>query len=656
MTDFVWPAVRVDGDMERSRVEWVHGNGAGAYASSTVAQMHTRRYHGLLVAALEPPRRRHVIISHVDATAHVAGTAYSLATHQFPGVPPTAGYRFISHFSLDPLPRWVFQLNGAELEQLLALARGENTLVLRYTWRGDRPISLELRPLLALRPFHELVHEHGAMLQRVEMRQHEVSVRPVPALPRLVFRHRGVFIGSPDWWRRFEYLAEQARGMDFQEDLWTPGVFRINLEPNVPAHLVCGLDNVPQPSAEQIIEQAAESLRACDPGPDRAWPVRSLSVAADLFRVDLAPVPGIIAGYPWFELWGRHTLMSLPGLYLVPGKLEQAKHVIATLVAHLRDGRLPNRLPDDGRPAEYHAVDASLLLFPVGRRLVDQLDANDPFFAETLWPALREVFHSFVRGTVDGIHVTAEGLLAAGGEGTSLTWMDARVHNRPVTSRAGVAVEIQALWSVACDHLASLAKRAGDQHVAQQAAEARDRARDAFRRRFWCEATDYPYDVISEASQGPEAWADPSIRPNAMMALAFDPQLFSQKQAEAIMGRVERELLTPAGIRSLSPHDTQYRGSYGGSVTERDKSYHQGTAWPFLMGAFARALKATYPNDQSRFSRLRAMLEGMLSNTLALGQVAEIADGDPPHRPNGCVAQAASVGELLRVFVEDLGL
>ncbi|MCU0692851.1 MAG: glycogen debranching enzyme N-terminal domain-containing protein, partial [Polyangiaceae bacterium] len=218
MTDSVWPNIRVDGDLERARVEWIHGNGTGAYASSTVAQMHTRRHHGLLVAALEPPRRRCVIVSHVDASVEVDGQSTSLATHQFPGVRPTSGHTNLACFAQDPLPRWVYDVRGSKLEHTLALARGHNVLVLRYVWHGARPAQLTLRPLLAMRPFHCLVREHGAMIQRVEMRQHEVSVRPVPALPRLVFRHKGVFVGSPDWWRRFEYLAEQVRGLDFQED------------------------------------------------------------------------------------------------------------------------------------------------------------------------------------------------------------------------------------------------------------------------------------------------------------------------------------------------------------------------------------------------------------------------------------------------------
>ncbi len=656
MSDLVWPSVRVAGDLDRARVEWIHGNGAGAYASSTVAQMHTRRYHGLLVAALDPPRRRHVVLSHIDATLHTPDKNSELWTHQFPSVPPTGGHRFLTHFAQDPLPRWTFDVNGGQLEQTLALVRGQNAVVVRYVWKGAMPVAGEFRPLLAMRPFHELVREHGAMIQRVELRQYEVAVRPVPTMPRVMFRHRGIFVGSPDWWRRFEYLAEQTRGLAFQEDLWTPGVFRQTLQPDTPVYFVCAVDKLPDKPEDELIHEAAEAIRECDPGSHRPWAVRSLSVAADLFRADLAPSPGVIAGYPWFEVWGRHTLSALPGLYLMTGRVDAARRVVETLVHHIKDGLIPNRLPDDGRPAEYHSVDASLLLFRVAKRMARLMGPADTFVGNVLLPAMTKVFEAFEQGTMDHIHVTADGLLAAGSPGTSLTWMDARVDGVPVTSRAGVPVEIQGLWAQACDTLAWVAGELGQAELAQRAAVRRDQAREAFRKRFWCLATNYPYDVISEASEGPDAWVDARVRPNAVLALAADPDCFSHEQAVAIIARCERDLLTLAGIRTLAPYEPQYRGRYAGGILERDRAYHQGTVWPYLMGALARAVKRAYPDDAGRLGSIRAVAEGMMANHLALGQVPELADGDAPNRPDGCIAHAASVAELLCVFVEELGM
>jgi predicted glycogen debranching enzyme len=656
MNEFVWPSVRVDGELNRARVEWIHANGAGAFASSTVARLHTRRYHGLLVAAMDPPRRRHVVLSHVDATVTLNGTSTSLATHQFPGVQPSSGHKLLMRFAQDPLPRWVYSINGADFEHTLALARGHNAVILKYLWNGTEPMSLELRPLLALRPFHDLVREHGAMIQRVELRQNEVRVRPVHSLPRVAFRHTGIFVGSPDWWRRFEYLEEQARGMDFQEDLWTPGVFRLTLQPGTPAYLACAVDSVPERSSEELMQEAADSIRACDPGTSRPWSVRVLAVAADLFRADLAPCPGIIAGYPWFEIWGRHSLLAFSGLYLTTGRYEDGKRVLQALISNLRDGLLPNRLPDSGAPPEYHAIDATLLLFVAAQALAAKVGTSDPFVVDSLLPVLEKIFETLMAGTRDGIHITEDGLLAAGAEGTSLTWMDARIDEHPVTSRAGLAVEVQALFSKACATLGWLARENNMLALAERAELARDRVREAFAARFWCESTRYPYDTISEEKSGLRAWFDSAIRPNALLALALEPTLFEHWQAEAIVERVERDLLTSAGLRSLAPYQEGYRGMYAGGVRERDAAYHQGTSWPFLLASYAHAVRWTYPEDGARLVALRARLEGVLSNTLALGQVPEIADGEPPHRPNGCVAYATSVAELLRSLVEDLGL
>lgn len=656
MSDFVWPHVRVEGKLARARSEWIIGNGAGAYASSTVALMHARRYHGLLVAALEPPIKRTVVVSHFDTRVHDGRDEYELASHQFPGVPPKSGYKLLEHFRQDPLPRWTYKIGSGRLEQTLALVRGQNALVMRYRWSGGGPISISARPLLALRSHHGLTRAHGAMIQRVQMRSREVSVQPIRNLPSVIFRHDGIFVGTPDWWHRFEYLVEQDRGLDFQEDLWSPGVFRITVEPDASHFLVSGLGALPAREGEALMQEAEQALRRADPGESRCWPVRILSIAADIFRAENSPVPGVIAGYPWFEIWGRHTLTSLPGLYFTTGRVEDAKPVVEALLDRMRDGLIPNRLPDDGRPAEYHAADATLMLFGIGRRMAELLPPDDPFVSSRLFPALRSVFDTLLAGTVDGIHVTDGGLIAAGSHGTSLTWMDARVDSIPVTSRAGLPVELQALWSKGCDDLAWLAERQGDDELAARARSSRDLARRSFSRRFWCEETSYPYDVVSEKEAPEQAWADAAIRPNALVALATDPDLFTRDQAVTIVERVERDLVTSAGIRTLAPSEPAYRGTYTGTIKERDRAYHQGTAWPFLYGAWSRAVKHTHPDDESRRHRIRALIEGVISNQTALGQVPEVADGDPPHRPDGCVAYAPSVAELLRVFVEDLGL
>jgi predicted glycogen debranching enzyme len=649
----LWESVAVDGDLERARMEWLHGNGAGAFATSTVAQMNTRRYHGLLVAALEPPRKRHVVVSHMDATLEVGDRRTELVTHQFPNVHPTGGYRHLRRFDQDPLPRWTFQIGGSAFEQTIGLVRGQNALVLRYIWHGPTSAMLTVRPLLALRPFHGLVREHGSMIQSVELRQNEVRVRPVPTLPKVVFGHDATFIGSPDWWRRFEYLIEQARGLDFQEDLWTPGIFSFALSPGVPAYLVVAVDALPTRPPAELLEESATVIAAADPGPARSRTVRRLSVAAEVFRADRAPQPGVIAGYPWFEVWGRDSLVALPGLYLVENDLAGARAILRSVIGAMADGLVPNRLPDEGRSTEYHSADTTLWLFEAVRLYAERAAPDDTFLRCELLDALAVAFEAALAGTRHNIHVTADGLFAAADPGFALTWMDAKVGDWVITPRAGLPVELQALWARGCDTLASLAAAFGQTELAQRATDAHARAVFAFRRRFWCEATGYPYDVISEP-QGAGGWHDSSIRPNAVIALAVEPRLFDAHQASSMLGVAERELLTPVGLRTLAPRSPGYCGRYSGGVRDRDSAYHEGTVWPYLLGYYVRAVRRAKPNDAASRDALTRLVESAAHNSLALGQVAEVADAEPPHRPGGCVAQAWSVAELLRALAWDL--
>jgi len=653
LDDAFWPSVRVDGVLERAKAEWLHTNGAGAYASSTVARLHTRRYHGLLVAALEPPVKRHVILSHVDASLEVGNMRFDLETHQFPSVAPTGGFKHLARYDQDPLPRWTFNLPTGTFEQTIGLVRGQNAVVLRHVWKGPLPVQLRLRPLLAMRPFHTLVREHGSMIQSVELRQGEVRARPVLSLPRVVFGHDATFIGSPDWWRRFEYLVEQERGLDFHEDLWTPGLFTVRLLPNTASFMVVATEQLPTGDPPQLLVEAARAITDHDPGASYSRTRRALSVARSNFVIDEVKEPVIIAGYPWFESWGRDALIALPGLLLVHRQTKTAAAVLRTLISHMEDGLVPNRIPDDGKAFDYHAADATLWLFEAARLYADQVGTSDAFLRDELMGALVTAFRAIEKGTRHNIHLTAEGLFAADDPGFALTWMDAQWGGRAITRRAGLPVELQALWTRACDTVAMLAGALGNGKLAIHAKDAHARALFSFRRRFWCESTGYPYDVIPESPQD-GAHGDASIRPNAVIALAVEPRLFDSQQAASILAVAERELLTPAGLRTLSPREKTYRGRYRGGVAERDCAYHSGTVWPFLLGFYVRAAVRQRARDTAARETLEKLVESAAASTLALGQVPQLADGDAPHYPGGSIAQAFSVAELSRALFWDL--
>jgi predicted glycogen debranching enzyme len=463
-------------------------------------------------------------------------------------------------------------------------------------------------------------------------------------------------MGSPDWWRRFEYLEDRALGSDFQEDMWTPGVFELLLEPNRTAYLMAAVGALPLSSPADLQAEAREALLREDPGPSRPASVRYLFVAAEQFCADAVEKPVILAGYPWHAVYSRDLVLSVVGLHLVRGRLDLARRALNTVLSQLRAGLLPETLLVAGRKRAKPVPDATLLLFEVARELRLRLPARDPLLKDQLYPALVRAFLRVRSGRKRFVWLSPEGLVTNGAPRVGLTWMDAHLGPEPVTPRRGVAVELQALWSKGSETLARLAREYGHDKLAAIAEASMHAARAAFRARFWCHETDYPYDVVSEARDTAEAWADPSIRPNALIALAIDPELFDAWQARAILDRVRSDLLTPRGVRSLAPADPRYIGNFSGSSEERELAYHQGSAWTYLLGFYVRASLRFAPEDRELPGELRALLEGALEKSALLGQVSQLADGDSPYRSRGCPAQAASVAELLRALVLDLRL
>jgi predicted glycogen debranching enzyme len=377
-------------------------------------------------------------------------------------------------------------------------------------------------------------------------------------------------------------------------------------------------------------------------------------VAAEAFCADACPHPAVIAGYPWYDVESRDLLISFPGLYLVRGRVEQAKRVLETVINAMRDGYVPKRIRNDAKAQHVSAADASLWLFEAARLLATVVGASDDFVREELYPALVKIFER-VRSRRQGIlWVTRDGLIANGDSELPLTWMDARIGDQPTTPRHGLAVELQALWSRGCATLAALARHYGEPTTERAAETASSAARQAFRRRFWCTRTKYPYDCIRTDADENGTHADATIRPNGLIALDVEPELFERWQALAIVTKVRERLLTPRGIRTLDPDDPAYRGAYMGDYFQRRTADHQGMAWTYLLGTYARAALRLSPDDFELQEDLREIIEEARRGNPVLGQVPQLSDGEPPHRPGGCPAQAWSVAELLRTLVWDL--
>jgi len=644
--DGPWPVVAIDGELDRAEREFLHTNGAGAYSMSTLALMHTRRHHALLVAALEPPLGRHVILSHAETTVTVAEKAYKLSTHQFPNVAPTLGYRNLRTFAQDPLPRWSYRLGKWTFERTLALARGKNCVVIRYQWSGKSPARMSLMPLMPLRPVEHLMQEHGGMKQKVTLRSGAVEIQPVPQLPPIVFAHRGVFMGSPDWWRRFEYSEDLRRYSDFQEDMWTPGTFQFQLEPGGSIYLTVAVGELPAASPADLMEEAREALLTADPGHNVHPTVRTLSVAVSAFANDACERPAIVAGYPWLGAPLRDWLISLPAVHIARGRVAEGSASLAFAARSMRAGLLSFELAEGTSRPRVACVDATLWLFEAARALADVSGLDDLVVKHTIYPRLVRAFVRLRgRRLRKKAWTTDDGLLASVGSEPA-TWMDARAAGQPVTPRSGLAVEHQALWYCACRTLAAWAGYYGHRRVAAAAEQARARVAEALQR-FWCTETDYPFDCLSVDRGSADSWADPSVRSNALVALALAPELFEPWQVDAIIARVNAELLTQRGVRSLALFDRNFHGHYEGTADERERALHQGSAWPFLLYFYTRAVLYRNPDDTDVRDRLRELIEDAARGGSVLGHVMQLADGDEPQRWRGCPAQAWSTGLLL---------
>jgi predicted glycogen debranching enzyme len=496
----------------RTGREWLLTNGLGGYAAGTVSGVATRRYHGLLVAALSPPRGRHVLVSHLDETVVDGYRHTALSSHAFPGAVTPDGWRHITRFALAPLPTWDFAVDDLRIERSIAMLHGTHTVVVRYRHvAGPRAVSLRLRPFGVWRDFHH--HTRGSAAAKLAAetdpaRPGEAVLRPYPTMPAVRMRAPGVFHPSPDWWRDFEHAAESARGLDDREDAFTPGEFVVALGPAETVYVALTTEATLPDDLGAAFDAEADRLGSLAPADEPDPRVRALLRAVDAYRCDRANPPALLAGYPWFEDWGRDTLIAFTGVYLVPGRYDDARRLLAAFARYVDQGMVPNRFPDGGGGhADYNTVDAPLWLFHAARRYA-QYTGDLDFLRDTMAPALEDIVAHYTRGTRYDIRVGADGLVYAGNPGTQLTWMDAKVGDQVFTPRHGAPVEINALWHAGRRTLAWLYDRVGDTARARAHRAAADAHAAAFRAAFWNAPVAYLFDVVR-----PWAGATPRCAP-----------------------------------------------------------------------------------------------------------------------------------------------
>jgi len=639
------------------RREWLETNGIGGYASSTIIGLNTRRYHGLLTAVTKPPVGRFVLLSKLEETLFIDGQAFDLSANRYPRVVHPQGFRYLKQFRLDPFPVFTYEIEAIEIEKSVFMIDGENSTVIHYELKKNnhpeppKNLQLEVRALIAFRDYHSTTHENGAINRSVEERPGLATVTPYQGLPSLHLTHNAAELRrTGDWYRNFEYDTERERGLDFSEDLFNPLALRFDFRIRRQASIIASTEE--RDVAKVVEYRQSEITRrrnakvSCPVEDDFA---QALAAAADQYIVNRGEQKTVIAGYHWFSDWGRDTMIALPGLTLPTGKHDVARSILRTFVQHVDQGMLPNRFPDAGEKPEYNTVDATLWFFEAARAYL-AYTGNLEFVRNELYPVFADIIAWHARGTRYGIKVDSSGLLSSGEQGVQLTWMDAKVGDWVVTPRRGKPVEIQALWYNALCIMEDLARQFGDQPGQKRYRNMATVASWSFNRLFWNDKTGCLYDVTNGAPP------DSSIRPNQIFAVSLPYSMLSSERANAVVEKVQEQLLTPYGLRSLAPGDPQYRGRYTGGPVERDGAYHQGTVWPWLMGPFITAyIKVNGGSEAAR--RQAAEWLAALKVHLAdggLGHISEILDGDAPQQPRGCIAQAWSVAEVLRAYLEDV--
>lgn len=642
-----WAGRALETRERRLALEWLESDGLGGFACGTVAGARTRRYHAWYSPSIPPPRRRWIFVAGCEEFVSCGGETTGISTQIYPDAVHPEGDRHLVRFALEPFPSWLYETDRFAIERSLCLVRDRSTTIVRYVNRSQTEVGLTVRPLLAFRSSHELQRESAELDTTTEVRGEVCWVRPIPYLPRLYLRGVGATTRvEPVWYRRFFYPVEAERGYDSTEDLWSPVEWKWALPARGEAYLLFSREEVAADPAHLVEAERRRRETFVRTG-DALFD--EMARRAEVFLVDGDyGEESIVAGYPWFADWGRDSMIAAPGIALATGRYGAAARVLNASAAMRRDGLIPNRFVVEESEPEYDSIDAPLW-FILAVEWFGHARRN-PSRPSPLLGAVRSILAAYHQGTRFGIRVGPDGLVSGSAPGRALTWMDAKIDGVPVTPRAGRPVEVNALWHAALKSAARLERLAEEHARARELESEAWRVARRFNEVFWHPEKERLYDVVGE--DGP----DPSLRPNQIFAVALTEDLLPPHRARAVYWSVRRSLQTPFGLRSLDPRDPRYRGRCEGPPRERELASHQGTVWPWLMGAFADAHFRVFGNTEEARRSMREWLAPLRAHIrdAGLGSISEMFDGDPPHTPRGAFAQAGSVAEIARVIYQHL--
>lgn len=674
------PAITLSSDIishfnEAIQKEWVISNGLGGYAASTILGLNTRKYHGLLVAALDPPRNRTVCLEKIDEDILSSGSIYRLGTGEFQNGLFPQGYQFLKTFSISAFPSFTYQVKNITLKKTVFLPDKKNAAIVFYNIinRTNDEAELHIFPLLTCRHFHNTIdlQKNPLNFQQEHFGRNVTLNFENPDAIVNTYASEGDFVEKPNWIKAMHYREERVRGESDSDDCYQPGYYKLVITPNKETSLAIATSIVSHSANaaalskrlgsstedfKKLLATTLEEKKNClnkfynlQKNIQRTSWLDWILLSSDSFVTrENDRLRSVIAGYYWFESWSRDTLISLPGLMLVTGRFYDAKSVLLNYISYCRKGLIPNLIIDASGQPVYNTVDATLwYVNAVLQYLKYTADFN--FVKEFLWKSLKDIAEKHELGTDFGIRMDSDGLLS---HGPQLTWMDAGVAGEAITPRAGKAVEIQALWYNALRILALLANKFGEKNLADKYLHMAEKAKVSFNEKFWNSQNNCLFDVVESSK------TDSSLRPNQIFAISLDFIQLDANKSQRVIDFIQKELLTICGLRTLSPSDPHYKSKYKGNMIERDQAYHNGVVWPWLLGPFVTGFLKVKPSANSdAHLAMQTVIQGLFERQIyegGLGTVNELFDSDFPHKPRGCISQSWSIAEPLRAYIEDV--